>query len=355
MNKNADIGYSYRIIIFSLAYGISFYYLKMFSKQNSWLIITISSILGFSFIKMISNIKNTYKNKNIYEINKIVLGNKLGTITNIIFALTFGLLSIIITWYLLVFLKSNFLEKTPNIIIGLGLIIPIIYATTKNNIVLTKSNVIFSFIILLLSMIAISFLSFQMDFSNLKPFEEIKSRNMVYALLCFTSTTFLPTYALSGLDNLDNKKIPKHMFKSFLLIFSLIISTYLVLGNSMVEFVDFPQFFVLRKIGIISNGTRIDSLIIIGWFLSVYAANISFLFFIRNYLNYELKPYKVNYMYLLIGIIFLISLNIFKNVTTGKIFILNILPYLLFFTLFFFNFIIYYIIKVKHKNVSHKY
>ena len=352
MNK-IDIESSYKLVIFSLSYGISFYYLKTLSKQNSWLVVIIASLIGFLFIKMCLKIKNHCSNKSIYEINKLVLGNKLGTIINIIYSITFILLSTIIFWYLFIFLKTNFLEKTPILIISIVSFLPILYAINKNNLIIIKSNTIFSFIVSILTIIAIIFLIFQVDISNLKPFQEIKKTSMFYAIFSFFTTSFLPTYALTGLNNLYFKNIYKSFTKILLLILTIVLLTYLVLGVSIVEIIDFPEFFVLRKIGLLANGTRIDSLIIIGWFLSVYSINITLLFFVRNFLKFEFKSYKNNFNYILILIILFLSIFIFKNVTQGKIFILHVLPFILFFNIFIPNFIIFLKIKKKPILVSH--
>ena len=347
MNKN----YAYKLIIFAFTYGISFYYLKTFSKQNSWLIVIIGSIIGLAYIKMISKIKNSCQNKTIYEINKIVLGNTIGSFVNILFSLVFALLSTILLWYLSIYLKTNFFDETPTIIINIILMLPIIYAINKNELCFSKSNVIFSYIVYFLTIISFIFLLPQVELSNFKPFNEIRMNGMINALFGFTTTAFLPTYAINGKKLLNLKE----SVKIIALIIGIVFFTYAVLGNSLVEMVDFPEFFVLRKIGLNANGTRIDGLLIIGWFLSTYVTNMTFILFIKDFFEYEFKPYKNNYSYLIVIIILTFSLFIFKNITVGKLFILKILPTILFLTLFFLNFIIFCIIKVKHKNVSHEY
>ena len=338
---------TYKMMIFAFTYGISFYYLKIFSTQNSYLIVIIGSIIGFLYQNMISKIRKSHKNKTIYGINKILLGNTIGSIVNIIFVLVFTLLTIISFWYISVFLKTNFFEETPILIINIVLILPVIYTINKNANCFFKANSIFAAIVLFLTIIAFLFLLPQVELSNLKPFEEVKLSNMIYALFGFTTTTFLPTYVINEELSL------KDLFKNIILLTSIVFFTYTVLGNSIISIVDFPQFFVLRKIKF--NATRIDSLIIIGWFLSIYIANMSFILFIKNYLKYEIKSFKNSYSYLIIIFLLLSIPCIFENVSIGKYFILNYLPFILFFTLFLINFIVYCIIKVKHKSVSHKY
>ncbi len=353
MNKKVNIGDTYKIIIFALTYGISFYYLKMLSKQNSWLIIIISHIIGFLYVKMCLKIKDSYKNKSIFEINKIVLGNIVGTFINLIFMIIYAFLTIIILWYLIIFLKTNFLEKTPVLFLKIIVLLPLFYIINKNNLVLIKSNNLFINIIFILTITAIIFLFPQIELNNLKPFSEISINNMSYALFAYTAVTFLPTHAILGINDLKFNNFFKCTVKTFLLSISIVLSTYLILGNSIIEIVDFPEFFVLRKIGVLANGTRIDSLIIIGWLLSIYAIAATFLLYIRNYLKVEIKSYKNIFSYFLILLIAFLTTNVFKNVSIGKSFILDYLPYLLFFTLFLLNLIIYTILKVKLKKVSH--
>ena len=343
MNKNINIDCSYKLIIFSMVYGLSFYYLKILSKQNSWLIVIISNILGLLFMKMILKIKDSYKNKNIYEINKIALGN----IINVIFSIIFIFVSIIISWYLFIFLKTTFLNKTPIYIIAISLSLPMFYAITKDNSVIIKANVIFSFIVLFLSIISILFLIPQVEIDNLRPFLEIDKNDMVYSLFGFSTVTFLPIYALTGLDNLKFKNFKICFLNTLILTLSIVLITYMVLGSSIVNVVDFPQFFVLRKIGLLANGTRIDSLIIIGWLISIYSLDITLLFFVRNFLKNEFKSYKNCYSYLLIIITLTIATHIFKNVSVGKLFILRFLPIILFIGIFIINFIVFIRIKKK--------
>ena len=278
---------TYKMMIFAFTYGISFYYLKIFSAQNSYLIVIIGSIIGFLYQNMISKIRKSHKNKTIYEINKILLGNIIGSIVNIIFVLVFTLLTIILFWYISVFLKTNFFEETPIMLINVVLILPVIYTINKNENCFFKANSIFAAIVLFLTIIAFLFLLPQVELSNLKPFEEVKLSNMIYALFGFTTTTFLPAYVVNEELSL------KDLFKNIILLTSIVFFTYTVLGNSIISIVDFPQFFVLRKIKF--NATRIDSLIIIGWFLSIYVSNMSFILFIKNYLKYEIDNIKPEY------------------------------------------------------------
>ncbi len=354
MDNKLESGNIYKIIIFAFTYGISFYYLKMFSKQNSWLVIIASNLIGLLFIKMILNIKNSFPNESIYKINKKVLGNTMGTIVNYIFAATFIFLITIVTWYLTIFLKSNFFVKTPILIIEFFLLLPLFYIANKKTILIVKTSYIFSTIIMIATIISIIFLSPQLEINNLKPFESVNSYNMIKAIFCFTSTTYLPTYVISIFGNLNKKEILKYNFKALLLMIIITLSTYLVLGNSIVEIVDFPEFFVLRKIGIFANGTRIDSIIIIGWILSIYIFNASSLLYVKNFLKNEINSYNNYYIYGIIVTIFFLVPILFKNITIGKLYILNTFPYILFFLLFIPNLIIFYIIKVRLK-ISHKY
>lgn len=348
--KNIPLGFTYAMVILALVPGIGFYYCKIYGKQNSWLAMIISNVLGMLFVKMILNIKSYSEDKSIFEINKLALGNLFGNLVNIIFCSVFTLLASIICWHSYIFLKTHFFNETPFFILGLGLFLPLLFISNKNNNVLLKSNLICFPLICVLCLIAFFGLSFEADLQNLKPFQEIPTKNLIYNTFAVFSTAYLPTYAITALSNFKNKK---NIFKSLLIAslinIGIVFFTYAVLGKSIIDMVDFSEFFVLRKIGLQTGSNRIDSFIILEWLLCLFALTSCSIFFIRNFIQYQFKRFKLNYTFIITILIFIISLNIFRNVTTGKLFISKALPNICFFTLFVLNFIIFIILKIKKK------
>ena len=162
-----------------------------------------------------------------------------------------------------------------------------------------------------------------------------------------------PSSAMADLIDQWSNQNKKNIFKSLLIAslinIGIVFFTYAVLGKSIIDMVDFSEFFVLRKIGLQTGSNRIDSFIILEWLLCLFALTSCSIFFIRNFIQYQFKRFKLNYTFIITILIFIISLNIFRNVTTGKLFILKTLPNICFFTLFVLNFIIFIILKIKKK------
>jgi len=348
--KNIPLGFTYAIVVLALVPGIGFYYCKMYGKQNSWLAMIISNILGLLFVKMTLAIRSYDKDKNIFEINKLALGEILGNMVNIIFCLVLALLMAILCWHSYIFLKSNFFNETPFFILGLGLFLPLLYISNKSNNVLLKTNLICFPLIVVLCFVAFFGLSFQADLKNLEPFQEVKTYDLLYNTFSLFSLSYLPTYAITALSDYQNKKgIFKSLLIATIINTGIVFFTYAVLGRSIIDMVDFSEFFVLRKIGNHTGGSRIDSFIILEWLICIFVIACTCLFFIRNYFKNQFKNFKNNYTFLILILLFFLSLNIFKNVTIGKLFVLNILPYICFFSLFLLNFIIFIILKIKKK------
>lgn len=355
MNKlrKIPLGFTYAICILAIVPGIGFYYCKMYGKQNSWLALIISNILGFIFVKMIITIRNYDKEKNIFEINKIALGKILGTLVNSLFCLVFSLLISVVCWHSYIFLKSYFFDQTPFFILGICSFVPILFISTKTNNVLLRCNQLFFVLVFVLWFAAFFGLVFQIDLKNLEPFQEVKTLPLLYNIFAVFSVAYLPTYVVAALSNFENKK---GIFKSILLTAfintSIVFSTYAVLGKSIIEMVDFSEFFVLRRIGDAIVSSRIDSFIILEWLICVYSFSACGLFYIRNFLKSEFKGFKNKYIFIIVLILSLTSSHAFKNVTIGKNFIEKILPFICFSTLFLLNLIIFIILRIKKKPIT---
>lgn len=353
--KNIPLGVTYATLVLAIVPGLGFYYSKMYGKQNSWLAMIISNLLGLLFVKMTLAIRNYDKNKNIFEINKIALGKFLGTLTNLIFSLVIGLIMVIICWHSYIFLKSNFFNDTPFFILGIGLFLPLIFISNKSNNILLKTNLIIFPLIVFLCLTAFGGLIFQADLNNLKPFAEVKTSALFLNIFTVFTVSYLPTYTITALSDFQNKKgIFKYLLIASLINIGIVFFTYAVLGKTIIDMVDFSEFFVLRKIGNSIGSSRIDSFIILEWLLCIFSFTSSCLLFIRNYLQFQIPKFKTNYILIITILLFFISLNIFDNITVGKNFIVKVLPYVCFFTLFLINLIIFASLKFKTKFNSHK-
>ena len=345
--NNKDIPMGFTTILVSTVPGITFYIQKMSSKQNSWLAIIIGSILGFLFLKMILYIRSC--GNNIFDANKKALGC-FSILINILLSLTLFLFSSLIAWHSYIFLKSQYFSETPFLIIALGLIIPVSYLIIRKNATLIRTNTLLFKIILVLIFGAVFLLSFQFNFENLKPFAEIKNNDLLYGIFVYFSVSILPIYSLLSIGNLnDKKKAYKYYFLGCLCNLAASTVTYLDLGKYLVDNVAFPEMYVLRRIGSLTNSARIDSLIISEWIICIFL-NVSYsLFYVKNCISY----YKSNinkYLYLILPfLLFIVSTNTFKDTSIGKNFISSYYPIISFIVLFGCNFIIFIILKIKKK------
>ena len=89
-----------------------------YSKQNIWISILASGLVGIIPLLIYIFINNKNKGLNIIELNQKLFGNVLGNIFNFVISIGILLFGVIMLLGLCNFTFSNYLTNTPQIIIG---------------------------------------------------------------------------------------------------------------------------------------------------------------------------------------------------------------------------------------------
>ena len=124
------------------------------SDEESWFSIIIGTLIGIIPFLIYEYLKKKFPNQNIIEINQKLFG-KFGYILNFVMCLTLLVFIIITFWMLTNFINTQFLYKTPFLVVALALILPIAYINFKGIKVIGKVSLLsfyisFVFIILIL-------------------------------------------------------------------------------------------------------------------------------------------------------------------------------------------------------------
>ena len=103
-------------IIISLNTGINIYILKQEANINSWIAIILSYIIGIIPLLLTIYIANYQKNLNLFEKNKHLFGDYLGTIINLFISVILFIIAMTILYNTVSFINTQFLYRTPLII-----------------------------------------------------------------------------------------------------------------------------------------------------------------------------------------------------------------------------------------------
>ena len=331
------------------------------TKQDAWLTIIIAGILGLIPFLLYIYISNYNENMNIFEINECLFGDKFGKIINFIITISIIIYIIIYFYNMCNFITINYLNKTPNIFICLIFLIPLLYLMTQNLQVISRCLFIIFIFAIILHFFSFIGLINQINIENLKPVLITDFNNIFVTslkILPFSVLCNISLLSIRKTDIINSKNLNKKLLITYILSFTIILLVILfiisVLGIELCNLYQFPEFNVLKRISLSRFIERAESTLSIHWILYIFSAIIFYFYFIKQYIKYNYKIYKVRKLNIIILIVIIITIIlsnfVFKNITTANYIISNIIPVLLY--IFNFAFIVLIAIKVKIKNKS---
>jgi len=297
------------------------------SKQDSYISIFIAILL--SIIPIIIYYKNKHNTLSLFDNNKNIY--KHYKIINIILISTTLLLCSYLLWNLSSFVKQHLLYNTPNIIIMLTFVIPILYTIYKGYTSLNRGKVIMFFISIIMFIITFLSLSPNMKLNNLLPINY--NSNIITGIIFYIIYLILPLYTLnvfpkSEIKNYNIKKIIIYILLFQLIPLLMTLALLSIYGINLSLFLNIPEYHVLKRIGLFSSLNRIDSILYIQAFFDYFVSITFYLYF-----SYKgiISTYKIKYPKIIISLIIIIICFLVNMLNYNTIYFISIyiLPYIL--------------------------
>ena len=300
--KKGYIAITYFIIRASFL-GLSSMCLIEKLKQDAWLTLIIGTILGIIPLILIYKIADKMNEDNIISyLPKIFpkhgkyLNVMLGTIIYLYTCLTF--------WNLINLIASQYLNKTPKIIIYISFIIPIIMLQKKEDKIISRVSFILFLISLLLYIITFFGLIHKFKYTNLFPILENNPLNGMSYYMGYNILPLITIYIVPG------KYIRKFIIKGYILgTISLIISMLFlisVLGINLVILFQYPEFHILKLVFDKLISIRLENLLALQWIIDIFIL-------ITLGLRFSKKAFTVKNEYILPLIMIIICTFILSN------------------------------------------
>ena len=308
-------------IIISFNCGINIHLLKEDANINSWIAIILSYLIGFIPLLLTLYIANYKPELNLFEKNKNLFGDILGTIFNIFISLILLVIAITILYNIVSFINTQFLYRTPIIISATLLIFLVIYCSTKEINVICHISLILIFINIILFILSNTSLITNMHLDNLLPILKTDSKSLLISSLKVSIINTLPiiTILIIPKDKITNKdKYNKALIISYIIgsIISLItiIGTISTLGIYLTKAFAYSEYMVLKKIKLFGFLERIENIISIKWITEAYIYLTILVYTIsKSITRINKKTFK--YTNIFIGILLILSTKyLFKNV-----------------------------------------
>ena len=341
--------------------GITFNALINFVRQDSWIIPLISIFPAIVIIFFIDYIAKYKPKLNLAEKIVYLFNKNIGIPILLILSIFIYFICLLNSINLNNFIQSQFLNKTPLLAISILFMLTIFYIVNKGiNVITRTSNILFyiSIVLLLLGFIGL-FPEFELN--NLKPMLVYSKNDYIDSLNCFYAFNTLPMFMISMIPKncFKSPKIKKTLMISYIItsisIFFIVFQTIATFGYEIAKLYEYPEFFVLKHVALVSLSSRVESLLITGLLFDMFIYSIFSIYFIGNTIKTILNFERINIIHLVICLLIIIG-NLF--ISKYNFFIEKyVVKYMSFFTSFFITTIIIIIcakIKIDKNNLSIK-
>lgn len=304
------------------------------ANQDSPISLIIGTIIGLIPFSIYQYLKNKYPNHNYITLNNILF--KHGNIINIIIFI-YCLIGLICTFWILVsFTNSLFLFKTNTWIISLALIIPILYASTKEIHIISKISLILFYIVLIFNFIIITGLINKIDISNLKPILNNNKNDILFSSVLFYALSISKLFFINIISKkqIINNNTKTNYITYLLTCINMIIITIeniCIFGINLSSIYEYPAFQILKRVNILGVIDRIESILAIEGILSIFIEMIIISYYAKEIIKETFQTKTNKYITTSICLItFFISNIIFKTRENAENFFKGPLLYIIF-------------------------
>ena len=356
MNKinKSEMGSLSFFLIRASFIGITFNSLINISKQDSYISMIIAFLIGFIPFILIYYIFNYEPNLSLPQKNLKLFGNILGTIINIILIWFTFFITLIIFSNLVTFIFSQYLNKTPTLIISIVFIFAIVYVLIHDIKTICRTAMILFFFTTFLFLLSLIGLSTQISIDNFKPFLESSYISLFKGSYSFITYNILPLYFLLIIpkNDIDNKHFFKHITLGYIFasisLFFVLLTTIGIFGIKLCQLYEYPEFQVLKYVSLIGVSARIDGILIIQWIFDLLIFIIMGMYFILECTKTMFKVNKHIYAYILGILLILLNEFVINDLIINK---LSVIPHII--SIFISGLLIIMFINIKFKRYAH--
>lgn len=359
MNKinKSEMGALTFFLVRAFFIGITLNNLINIARQDSYISMIISFILGFIPLLLIYYIFNYEPSLSLPKKNIKLFGNILGTIINIVIIWFTFFIILILFSNLVTFIFSQYLNKTPKLVISIVFICTILYVLLHDIKTICRTAMILFFFTIFLYLLSLIGLFSEISINNFKPFFENSYINLFKGSYSFITYNILPLYLLLIIpkNDIDNKYFFKNItigyIIGFISLFLVLVTTIGIFGIKLCNLYEYPELQVLKYVSLIGVSARIDGILIIQWIFDLLIFMIMGMYFILETTKTMFKVNKHVYSIILAILLVLINEYITSNMLLNEL-SMNVFPHIIF--IFISSLLVIMFISIKLKKYLNK-
>ena len=299
--------------------GVTFNSLLSSMMQNSWITPLICIIPGIIYILEIVYIINYKPNLNINEKLDKLFSKPVSYFFIIIISTILILACTLNFLNLSNFIQSQFLTRTPILIISIFFSITAVYVVLKGlNTISRTSNILF-YVSIIFFLITVFGLISSSKIFNIMPFFNLKFNNYLEGINTFYAFHICPIFILTIIpkNKLQSKKIKKIIILSFIVaVLTISLSIFITIaafGYKLAMLYEYPIFHILKHISITGFAARIESILVMQLIFDFFICHTMLIYFISTNIKHLTKTENNNIWYIIVSIIIIIGTLFFSR------------------------------------------
>lgn len=317
--------------------GMASYIIFSYSNIDTYLSAILGTLIGIIPLLIFIFIMKHSEDKDIVDLNNTIYGKIFGNILNIILNASVLFMAIMALYNISQFMDINYMPDTNTNYLRILILVPIVYAASKNITVISKISQIILAINLAIFILTIlgSIGSCKVD--NIFPIMKDGVRPVISSTIIYVIFTTFPIFLLTIIpqssvmqEKYKSRKIFFMYFLANFILIAIIITTILILGEDLLPLFRYPEYTSLKRFELFKIIRRIENTLSLQFvFNSIMYLIVSFHFIIQSLKKIFKNTQRENlFPYILAVIVLIFSNLLFKNTVESTIFIKKYIPYI---------------------------
>lgn len=256
------------------------------AKQDAWIAALLGILMGLILVWIYTSLGSLYPNMTITQQSEKILGKKIGKVVSFLFVLFLYVNCSTIVWISANFLTTQILIETPLEVIIILWIVVVVFGTRLGLETIARAGeILFPIVIVLFIILVVSVSPNIKDLNNMKPMFESGMKPIIKGalyLLTYTTMTNIVLMMIFPANVVNVKDAKKSFFSGTifagLMLFIVALLSIIILGSDFSRRNAYPSYVLAKKIHIGNYIQRIEIIIALIWFITVFYKTILYFY-----------------------------------------------------------------------------
>lgn len=339
-NKITTVGFSSFLITLMISgfLGVLSYIIFSITNIDSYIPAISGFIIGFIPLLIFLFIIKHSKQKDILDLNIYLFGKPIGITLNLVLNIAIFAISTIYLYNMAQFLNVQFMPQTDTNYLKILILIPIVYAASKNIKEISKMSQIITLINIGIFIISILGLIGNMDLTAIFPIMKNGIKPSIASMLIYIVFTTFPIFLLTIIPQSEvsqeehkSRKIVLAYILANIILIAFIFFTITLLCEKILPMYRYPEYTILKRFEMFSIIERVENILALQFLFGNIMYQIVAFHFMTKSIKKIFKNNQLETLFpTILAILVLIASNlIFKNTVVATNFIKNYFVYII--------------------------